>query len=527
MKTNPNRPPAYSKQGEPVVTHQNNGSGQKLAPAPETVSGPTKPARTYFDQPVILQQSPVWSRAVVWTIVGVTTSIIVWASVFKIEEAIPVQGKLEPQGAVKEVQAPVGGVVEAIHVKDGQRVKKGELLLSLDPTASQAQLGASNRVRAALAQENQFYRSLLSRQTSSASTPQQIAQLKLPSEIVALTRSRAALTSENQLYRAELGGLPQGASFSPEEQARLQSSQVETSSRTAAARLEVGQLARQLSETQVQLSSARDIASVNRGILNDIQPLVEEGAIARIQYLRQEQEVSTRQAEVDRLIQEQERLKLAIAQAQQRLQNTVAVSQEDVLTKIADNEKQIAGIDSQFSKAIVENDKRIAEIDSQLSQTKLAIRYQELRAPVDGTVFDLKPNTPGFVTNASQPVLKIVPGDRLVAKVFITNQDIGFVRKDMLADVRIDSFPFSEFGDVKGRIDWIGSDALPPDQIRPFYSFPAKIYLERQSMLIKGREVQLQSGESITANIKVRNRTVMSIFTDLFTKQVESLKTVR
>lgn len=526
MKTNPNRPSTDSRQAESVVTNQHNGSSQKLVTS-ETVPDDTKPAQTYFDQPVILQQSPVWSRAIVWAIVGVTTSIIVWASLFKIEEAIPVQGKLEPQGAVKEVQSPVGGVVEAIHVKDGQQVKKGELLLSLDPTASQAQLGASNKVRAALVQENQFYRSLLGGQTSTASTPQRIAQLKLPSELVALTRSRAALMSENQLYRAELSGLSQGMGFSPEQRARLQSSQVEASSRTAAARLEVGQLARQLSQNQVQLSSARDIANVNRGILNDIKPLVEEGAIARIQYLRQEQEVSTRQAEVDRLVQEDERLKLAIAQAKQRLQNTVAVSQEDVLTKISDNEKQIAGIDSQFSKAIVENEKQIAEIDSQLSQTKLAMRYQELRAPVDGTIFDVKPNAPGFVANASEPVLKIVPSDRLIAKIFITNKDVGFVREGMLADVRIDSFPFSEFGDVKGRIEWIGSDALPPDQIRPFYSFPAKIHLEEQSMLIKGQEVQLQSGESISANIKVRDRTVMSIFTDLFTKQVESLKTVR
>jgi HlyD family secretion protein len=527
MKVNSNSSTTHSRQGEPAAVNQHNGSSQKLALTSETAPGPPKPAQTYFDQPVILQQSPVWSRAIVWTIVGVTTAVIVWASIFKIEEAIPAQGKLEPQGAVKEVQAPVGGVVEAIHVKDGQRVKKGELLLSLDPTASQAQLGASNKVRAALVQENQFYRSQLSGQTSPGSAAQQIAQLKLPSELVALTRSRAALMSENQLYRAELGGVPQGANLSLEERARLQSSQVETSSRTAAARLEVGQLTRQLGQNQVQLASARDIAGVNQGILRDIQPLVEEGAIARIQYLKQQQEVSTRQAEVDQLVQEQERLKLAIAQAQQRLQNTVAVSQEDLLTKIADNEKQIAGIDTQFSKAIVENEKQIAEIDNQLSQTKLAMRYQELRAPVDGTVFDLKPKAPGFVTNASEPVLKIVPGDRLIAKIFITNKDVGFVRKDMPVDVRIDSFPFSEFGDIKGRIESIGSDALPPDQIRPFYSFPATIHLEQQSMMIKGREVSLQSGESISANIKVRNRTVMSIFTDLFTKQVESLKTVR
>jgi hemolysin D len=97
----------------------------------------------------------------------------------------------------------------------------------------------------------------------------------------------------------------------------------------------------------------------------------------------------------------------------------------------------------------------------------------------------------------------------------------------MNVDVRIDSFPFSEYGDVKGKLVSVGSDALPPDQIHPYYRFPAKISLERQSLLINGRTVPLQSGMSISGNIKVRDRSVISIFTDLFTKNVESLKFVR
>ena len=97
----------------------------------------------------------------------------------------------------------------------------------------------------------------------------------------------------------------------------------------------------------------------------------------------------------------------------------------------------------------------------------------------------------------------------------------------MDVDVRIDSFPFSEFGDVKGKLVSIGKDALPPDQINQYYRFPAKIRLDQQSLSIDGRTVQLQSGMSITANVRVRERSVMSIFTDLFTKNVEGLKFVR
>lgn len=243
--------------------------------------------------------------------------------------------------------------------------------------------------------------------------------------------------------------------------------------------------------------------------------------------LKQQQDVQTSTSEAAQLEQEVTRLQLAINEAQSKVQNTVALSRKEWLTQIAENDKRIAEIDSQLTKAIVENNKRIAEIDSQLSQTQLSLRYSELIAPANGTVFDLQAHTPGFVANTSQSILKIVPDDALTAKVFITNRDIGFVKVGMDVDVRIDSFPFSEFGDVKGTLEWIGSDALPPDQIHPYYRFPAKVKLQRQSLPINGRSVPLQSGMSVSTNIKVRERPVMSIFTEEFTRSIESLKSVR
>jgi HlyD family secretion protein len=518
----------------------NNGAGlnHSLSVTPAQDKRPAYPqtnpevgtiaARTSrFDQPVLLQQSPIWSRAILWVLMGVTTTVIVWASVAKIEEAIPAQGKLEPLGAVKDVQAPVGGVVKAIYVDDGQRVEQGERLISLEPVADQAQLASLKKIRAALIQENQFYQAQMSGMPSKAAVEQATAQLKLPPELVSLTKSRAALAAENQLYRAQFGGSAPGSRLSSEQQERLQSNQAELNSRVTGARLEVEQLTKQLNQNQIQLASAKDTLAMNQQILNDIQPLAKIGAFSRIQFLKQQQEVRTAQSELDQLTQEQLRLQLEISAGKSKLSNTLALDRKDLLTQMADNDKRIAEIDSQLSKAMVENNKRIAEIDSQLSQTQLNLKYQVLRAPVSGTVFDLQAHAPGFVTNSTTPVLKVVPDDALTAKVFISNQDIGFVKEGMNVDVRIDSFPFSEFGDIKGQLVWIGSDALPPDQIRPFYSFPAKVQIEQQSLLVNDRQVPLQSGMSVSANIKLRQRTVMSIFTDLFSKKIESLKFVR
>jgi hemolysin D len=475
---------------------------------------------------VILRQSPLWSRAILWGLIGMTTLVVIWANLAKIEEAIPAQGKLEPQGTVREVQTPVNGLVKAVYVKDGQKVRRGQVLLRLDPTAARSQLLSLNKIRNTLRQEIRFYRAQLATKNALSDTQASLSPLNLSPEVASLTKSRMALLAENRLYRAQLSD-SQNVQLAPEEAARLEFSKTELNSRLADAELETEKLKRQLSQTQIQLSSAAEIKKDSQTILNNIETLAKQGGISRLQYLQQKQQVSERQAQVEQLTQEQARLKYAIAQSREKLRNTMAAAKKDLFIQIANNEKQIAALDGELNKAIIDNEKQIAEIDNQISQSQLTLQYQELRAPADGIVFDLQAKSPGFVANSSQPVLKIVPDEALTAKVFITNKDIGFVKKGMKVNVRVDSFPFSEFGDIKGELVWIGSDALPPEQSRPYDSFPAKIRLDKQSLAVNNQELPLQSGMSISVNIKVRDRTVMSIFSDLFTKQIDSLKTVK
>ena len=177
----------------------------------------------------------------------------------------------------------------------------------------------------------------------------------------------------------------------------------------------------------------------------------------------------------------------------------------------------------------MDNEKRLDELNGQIARARVTLQYQEIKAPVSGTVFDLNAS-PGYVTppNQTEPLLKIVPDDHLVAEVDVTNKDIGFVREGQKVDVRIDSFPYSEFGDIKGTVASIGSDALPPDQTHQFYRFPVRVKLESQMLKTQQQDIPLQSGMSVTANIKVREkRTVLSLFTELFTRKLESLETVR
>ncbi|NJL42828.1 MAG: HlyD family efflux transporter periplasmic adaptor subunit, partial [Pseudanabaena sp. SU_2_4] len=108
--------------------------------------------------------------------------------------------------------------------------------------------------------------------------------------------------------------------------------------------------------------------------------------------------------------------------AQERLNNTISLTAKDILAKIAENQK------------------RISELDAQISKAKLALSYQEIRSPIDGTVFNLKATGPGYVISGNtttQPLMTVVPNGKLVSKVYITNRDIGFVREGMPVEIKI------------------------------------------------------------------------------------------
>ena len=567
-------------------------AGKKVATTTKNKSiTPSLPTFSPPEQSVILKQSPIWSRTIIWTLMSVTTAALIWSALAKIEQVVGAQGQLKPQGKVQEVQAPVNGVVQEVKVKDGDRVNKGDVLVLMDSSASQVQLESLRKIRASAEKENQFYRLLMAQDLTPAQVESSIAQLKLPSEIADLARNRAALVAENQLYQAQVSEGASSSALQGDQLARLGAARRESNSRQAAARLEMEQLEKQLAQTRVQLADARsqlikdrlvleeiktrnansmkqgqESLDIDRNILKDIEPLGDEGAIARYQINKQKQsvtdrqnelqqqeangkidrekqekEVQTRIAEISRLEQEEKRYFLLISQAQEKLINTTVITEKDVRDKMADNYKRIAEIDSQISRIIIDNNKRIAELDSQISQAQQTIKYQKITAPIDGVVFDLKAR-PGFVPQPSQAeaLLKIVPDGCptqikdaakgcLVAEVDVTNQDIGFVRVGQKADIRIDSFSYSEYGDIKGEVISIGSDALPPDENHRFYRFPVRVSLSSQELVLKDKStLPLQSGMSVSVNIKVNeNRTVLGLFTDMFNKQVDTLKQVR
>ena len=468
-----------------------------------------------FEQPVILRQSPTWTKLIVGAIMTVVTASVAWACFAKVDENVGAQGKLEPKGIVQVVQAPVGGVVEEILVEEGEQVEQGQVLATLDETATEAQIESNEEIIERLQAENGYYRAQLS---GAANAP---APEGVTADLVQRGRDRAELIANNRLFRAQISGDTSG--LSTEQLARLNTAQSRLNSQQSINRLQTQQLREQLDQTREQLTNARSDLATNEEILSRLEVLNEAGAVAELQYLQQEQEVNNKQTEVNTLQQEIDRLTFQISQAEQEVSRTSFESTETLQDRIAVNEQRIAEIDSQITQRILENERQLSELSSQQAQLKQNMRYQALRAPVDGTVFDLQANRAGYVANSTEPLMSIVPQDALVARVFIPNRDIGFVREGQKVDVRIDAYSYSEYGDMEGTLVRISSDALPPDEQFPYYRFPAEIELEQQQFISNDVPLELRSGMSLNANIRLRKRRVITFLTDLFVRKVDAV----
>ena len=226
-----------------------------------------------------------------------------------------------------------------------------------------------------------------------------------------------------------------------------------------------------------------------------------------------------------------------LLQRLQKLQRTGAVSEVQVLSqrsRVNEAEARLATLQADrlrqsalFQQQIQALNGDLADLRSRLTESRVSNRYQLIRSPVHGVVFDLKPTGPGFVGQGSEPLMKIVPFNALKATVDVDSSKIGFVRTGQSVELSIDSFPASDFGVVAGRIVRIGSDALPPDQLRQTYRFPVEVQLASQRLrLSSGQALPLQVGMSLTANIKLRKVTYLQLLLSTFRDKTESLRKI-
>ena len=230
---------------------------------------------------------------------------------------------------------------------------------------------------------------------------------------------------------------------------------------------------------------------IQENILDRLKYLLNEGAAAELQYLQQVNRVDEVSGKLNQA--KLERLRQGAVQNQQIQQ--LKTDLEDLQSKI--------------------------------TEASVNLRYQAIRSPVDGIIFDLQPRGKGYVAQSTETVMKVVPLDNLEASVEVPSDQIGFVKVGMPVDISIDSYPATDFGVLNGEVKSIASDALAPNQIenRLQYMYPAMIRLSRQTLELKdGKELPLQVGMSLTSNIKLRKVSYLQLLLGTFQDKVDSLR---
>ena len=209
--------------------------------------------------------------------------------------------------------------------------------------------------------------------------------------------------------------------------------------------------------------------------------------------------------------------------------------------QVLDYEKQLSDVNSQIQangeqqrKLIAESAQKRADLNTQQAQnratqveTETRLDRVTLRAPVRGTVLNLKAKTGNVVTEGGDPLLQLVPADNLQAKVYVSNQDLGFVRPGQKAEVSVEAYDRSRYGFLNASVATIGTDSIPADEQYNYPRFPISLKLASQSLQRNGQTFPLQAGMAITADLKLEKRSLLELLFSSISNAARSLQGMR
>lgn len=135
-------------------------------------------------------------------------------------------------------------------------------------------------------------------------------------------------------------------------------------------------------------------------------------------------------------------------------------------------------------------------------------RMYTLKAPVDGTVQQLTAHTIGGIVPAAQPLMQIVPlGGPVEVEAFIENKDKGFVHEGQTAAVKIDTYDYTKYGTIPGRVSHVSQDAIEDEKRGLIYS--VKVLLDRSELDVEGRPTRIAPGMAVNVEVKTGNRRII------------------
>lgn len=414
---------------------------------------------------------------------------IAWAWFGELDVVAVAQGRVVPSGRTKTVQPMEAGVVRAIRVEDGQLVRAGDLLIELDPTETMAD------------------RDRLTSDLTAARA--EAARLRAALEVVDGPSGGGADPAAAAMAAAAMAAFVPPAGLSPS-LVRMQRQLLDSQLAEQAAKLAA------LDREKARREADRATVVQTIAKLNATLPLIRErvqalytlsvnGTSSRFQYLQLQQDL--------------------VGQEQELLVQKIKLTEADASIAAATEQRRQS--EAEFRRTLytglAEAERKAASLEQDLAKAEQRVGLQRLTAPVGGYVQQLAVHTVGGVVTAAQPLMVIVPEDsRLEVEAFVQNKDIGFVEAGQVAEVKIDTFSFTKYGLIPGRVASLSGDAVsqpqqndrtaekgstkPPQDAGAVYA--ARIALDRETLDVDGRASRLTPGMTVTAEIKTGRRRI-------------------
>ena len=415
------------------------------------------------------------SRWIMRAIMAFFAVAFLWACIGKLDIVAVAPGKTVPGSRTKVIQSMETAVVKRILVRDGETVKKGQLLIELDAAAASADYAKAGDalLDARLAE---------ARYAAMASALDTHVAPKL-----------APIPGVDEAHRAQDESLAQ--------------------SQYAAYEAQAGKLSAALSQREAELATTialipalRDSAKIAADRAADFKNLADKKYVARNDYLTHEQERIAAQRD---LIAQQSRvqeLRSAISGAREELQALITTTRQQTLDGLRQAREQIG------------------QSTPEVAKTGDRDQLMRLTAPVDGTVQQLAVHTVGGVVTPAQPLLSVVPDEAaLEVEATVLNQDIGFVHPGQTAIVKVESFPYTRYGYVEGTVLTVSHDAVQDEKLG--LVFPARVRLKQSSLMIEGVRINLTPGMSLSVEIRTGGRRVIDyLLSPLKQYSTESLR---
>ncbi|MFO1080642.1 MAG: HlyD family type I secretion periplasmic adaptor subunit [Reyranellaceae bacterium] len=423
--------------------------------------------------------SPV-GRAIGATIILVFCLALAWACWGEVDIIASAQGRIIPSGNVKLIQPFETGVIRSIKVRDGQAVKAGETLIELDATMNAAEyqrlrsdlLAAQldvARLQAALIDEGDPLKAFVPPEGAS---PAQID-----------TQKRFLISQDGE-YRAKIATLKRQEEQKLAEQATIGAA---------------------IEKLEATIPVAQERYDVRRTLYNK-----EIGA--KLAYLDAQQQLLEQQKDLALQKSRYQEATAALAALRESVEQTKAEYRRSRFGEFTEAQRKAAGLEQDAIKA------------------EQRTRLQTLTAPLDGTVQQLAVHTVGGVVTPGQVLMVVVPtGSTLEVEATIANKDIGFVHGGEAAEIKVDTFNFTRYGMIAGKVLTISPDAVPKDKRggQPAdkargsdgsssepqdqdLGYTARIGLDTTQMQIGDRMVNLAPGMAVTVEIKTGSRTIIS-----------------